>query len=52
VTFDEWARARLPALLRFAVTLTGDRGLGEDVVQEVLIRAYGRWGRLLMGERP
>jgi RNA polymerase sigma-70 factor (sigma-E family) len=52
VTFDEWARARLPALVRFAVALTGDRGLGEDVVQEVLIRAYGRWSRIAGLDQP
>jgi RNA polymerase sigma-70 factor (sigma-E family) len=52
VTFDEWAQARLPALLRFAVALTGDRGLGEDVVQEVLIRAYGRWSRIAALDQP
>ena len=52
MTFDEWARARLPALVRFAVALTGDRGLGEDVVQEVLIRAYGRWDRIAGLDQP
>jgi RNA polymerase sigma-70 factor (sigma-E family) len=43
VTFEEFAEARLPAVLRFAAVLTGDRGLAEDVVQEVLIRANARW---------
>jgi RNA polymerase sigma-70 factor (sigma-E family) len=52
VTFDDWARARLPALVRFAVALTGDRGLAEDVVQEVLIRAYGRWSRIASLDQP
>lgn len=52
MTFDEWARARLPALLRFAAALTGDRGLAEDVVQEVLIRAYGRWRHIADMEQP
>jgi RNA polymerase sigma-70 factor (sigma-E family) len=52
VTFDEWTRARLPALMRFAVALTGDRGLAEDVVQEVLIRAYGRWERIAGTAQP
>ena len=43
MTFEEFAAARLPAVLRFAAVLTGDRGLAEDVVQEVLLRASGRW---------
>jgi RNA polymerase sigma-70 factor (sigma-E family) len=46
VTFEEFAVARLPALLRFAGVVTGDRGVAEDVVQEVLIRAQLNWGRL------
>ncbi len=43
MTFEEFAAARLPAVLRFAAVLTGDRGLAEDVVQEVLIRVNARW---------
>ena len=43
MTFEEFAAARLPAVLKFAAVLTGDRGLAEDVVQEVLIRANARW---------
>jgi DNA-directed RNA polymerase specialized sigma24 family protein len=42
VTFEEFAAARLPAVLKFAAVLTGDRGLAEDVVQEVPIRANSR----------
>jgi RNA polymerase sigma-70 factor (sigma-E family) len=52
VVFDDWARTRLPALVRFAVVLVGDRGLAEDVVQEVLIRAYGRWERIASLDQP
>ena len=52
VTFDDWVGARLPALVRFAAVLTGDRGLAEDVVQEVLIRAYGRWHRITTLDQP
>ena len=44
--FEEFAAARLPAVLRFAGVLTGDRGLAEDVVQEVLIRAHKRWSQI------
>jgi RNA polymerase sigma-70 factor (sigma-E family) len=43
MTFDEWAGGRLPAVLRFATALTGDPDLAKDLVQEVLIRASGRW---------
>jgi RNA polymerase sigma-70 factor (sigma-E family) len=43
MTFEEFAVGRLPAVLKFAAVLTGDRGLAEDVVQEVLARAIARW---------
>jgi RNA polymerase sigma-70 factor (sigma-E family) len=46
MTFEEFADARLPAVLRFAAVLTGQRALAEDVVQEVLIRAHARWGKI------
>lgn len=44
MTFEEFAAARLRAVLRFAAVLTGDLGLAEDVVQEVLpsAQAVGR----------
>ncbi|MBU2670369.1 SigE family RNA polymerase sigma factor [Actinoplanes bogorensis] len=41
--FEEYVRARGDALRRFAYVLCGDRHLGEDLVQEVLVRAYRRW---------
>ena len=50
--FAEFVRARLPALLRHAVVLTGDPALAEDVVQEVLARAHGRWDRIVRMELP
>jgi RNA polymerase sigma-70 factor (sigma-E family) len=46
MTFEEFTAERLAALLRFAVVLTGERGLAEDVVQEVLLRAHQRWPRI------
>jgi RNA polymerase sigma-70 factor (sigma-E family) len=52
MTFEEFAAARLPGVLRFAAVLTGDRGLAEDVVQEVLIRANGRWQAIAGLDRP
>jgi RNA polymerase sigma-70 factor (sigma-E family) len=46
MTFDEFADARLPAMLRFATALTGDQDLAKDLVQEVLIRVSGRWQKI------
>lgn len=46
MTFEGFAAGSLPGLLRFAVVLTGDRGLAEEVVQEVLLRVYGRWAKI------
>ena len=46
MTFEEFVATRLPAVLRFAAVLAGDRALAEDLAQEVLIRAYARWERI------
>ena len=47
-----FVHARLPALLRYAVVVAGDRTLAEDVVQEVLARAHGRWASISRTEHP
>jgi len=52
VTFDEYVRVRGPALVRLAWLIAGDRHLGEDLVQEVLTKAYPRWGRVIADGRP
>jgi RNA polymerase sigma-70 factor (sigma-E family) len=52
MTFEEFAAARLPGLLRFAAALTGDRGVAEDLAQEVLIRAHAQWHRIGSLDRP
>jgi RNA polymerase sigma-70 factor (sigma-E family) len=52
MTFDEFAGARLPAVLRFATALTGDRDLAKDLVQEVLVRVSGRWQEIGQLDRP
>jgi RNA polymerase sigma-70 factor (sigma-E family) len=44
--FEEYVRARGDTLRRFAYLLCGDRHLGEDLVQEVLIKAYRRWSTI------
>lgn len=43
--FDELVAARYPALLRTAVLLTGDRGRGEDLLQDALVRCYSAASR-------
>jgi RNA polymerase sigma-70 factor (sigma-E family) len=52
VTFDEFVAWHLPAMLRFAVVLAGDRASTEDIVQEVLVRAYAQWSRIGVLDRP
>ena len=52
MTFDEYVRVRGPALVRLAWLIAGDRHLGEDLVQEVLTKAYPRWGRVIADGRP
>jgi RNA polymerase sigma-70 factor (sigma-E family) len=52
VTFAEYAAARLSSLLRYAVILTGDSDLAQDVVQEVLARAQVRWSRIERAGSP
>jgi RNA polymerase sigma-70 factor (sigma-E family) len=46
VEFDEFTRTGLRPLMQFTRALTGDRGLAEDLVQEVLIRLHARGDRL------
>jgi RNA polymerase sigma-70 factor (sigma-E family) len=44
--FAEFVAARYAALVRYGVLLTGDRGRGEDLTQEALVRTYRAWSRL------
>jgi DNA-directed RNA polymerase specialized sigma24 family protein len=52
MTFEEFVANRLGALMRYAVVLAGDRGLAEDLVQDVLVRAYERWPRIVAADQP
>jgi RNA polymerase sigma-70 factor (sigma-E family) len=52
VTFAEFAAARLPGLLRYAVVLTGDADLAQDIVQEVLARTQVRWNKIARSDSP
>jgi RNA polymerase sigma-70 factor (sigma-E family) len=52
MTFEEFATARLPALMRYAFLLSTDRELARDIVQEVLARAMVRWSRIVRADDP
>lgn len=52
MTFDEYVCTRGPALIRLARLLTGDDHRAEDLVQEVLEKAYVRWRRIARADRP
>ena len=52
VTFEQFAMARLQSLLRYAIVLTGNRDLAQDVVQEVLVRAQVKWRRIERTDAP
>lgn len=50
--FDEFVSDRLPSLVRYAMALTGSRELGEDLVQEAMIKAHSKWRRISQLDRP
>jgi RNA polymerase sigma-70 factor (sigma-E family) len=52
LTFEEFAEARLQALLRYAVMLTGDPHTAQDLVQETMIRAQLKWRRITAASVP
>ncbi|TCC11500.1 SigE family RNA polymerase sigma factor [Kribbella soli] len=47
--FDDFVRGSATRLLRTAVLLTGDRGAGEDLVQETYEKIYVHWPRIRTG---
>ena len=52
MTFEEFAAHHLAAAQRLAAVLTGDQTQGDDLVQEVLVRAHDRWRRISSMDRP
>jgi RNA polymerase sigma-70 factor (sigma-E family) len=52
VTFEEFVHSRGAALVRFARLLTGDNHRADDLVQDVLARAFVKWRRVSAAERP
>lgn len=50
--YENFIRAQLPRLLRYATMLTGERELAADLVQDVLVKAYRRWSRISGLDHP
>jgi RNA polymerase sigma-70 factor (sigma-E family) len=44
--FEAFARARLPALVRYGTVLAGNPHDGADLAQEALVRVSTRWARV------
>ena len=44
--FAEYVGRQRPALMRFATVLTGQGWLADDLVSDVLGRAFERWDRI------
>jgi RNA polymerase sigma-70 factor (sigma-E family) len=52
VTFEEFVTTRGPGLVHLARLLSGDPDRAEDLVQDVLAKAYVRWGKIAATDRP
>jgi RNA polymerase sigma-70 factor (sigma-E family) len=52
VTYEEFARARLATLARYALMLTGDHHSAEDLVQETMVRAQLNWRKVSKADAP
>lgn len=50
--FDAFVESELPGLVRYAVMLTGDSELAQDLVQDVLVKAHGQWRRVAAAVHP
>ena len=51
-SFEDFAARQVTPLLRYATVLTGDPHLAQDIVQECLLRAQQRWGRIAAVDVP
>jgi len=52
VIFGDFVADRQRPLLRFAMVLTGDPRLAEEIVQDVLVRAFERWQHISGLDHP
>ena len=52
VGFDQFVADRLDRLLGYATAITCDKHLAQDIVQDVLMRAQGKWERIGTMDAP
>lgn len=52
LSFEAWAAARVPSLLRFGYLVTGSQQAAEDAVQSALTRTCERWARVRTADDP
>ncbi|WP_144123244.1 SigE family RNA polymerase sigma factor [Catellatospora sichuanensis] len=52
MTYEEFVNSRLGALARYAVMLTGDQHMAQDLVQETMVRVQLNWRRVARAEAP
>jgi RNA polymerase sigma-70 factor (sigma-E family) len=50
--FEQFAARELPGLLRYAVMLTGETELAQDLVQDVLVKVHTQWRRVAAADHP
>jgi RNA polymerase sigma-70 factor (ECF subfamily) len=51
-SFEQLYRREYPNLIAVARALTGDRHDGEDLVQDTMVKAFVRWDRLRLYQKP
>ncbi|MEO7371445.1 MAG: SigE family RNA polymerase sigma factor [Ilumatobacteraceae bacterium] len=51
-SFEQLYRREYPNLVAVARALTGDRQDGEDLVQDTMVKAFVRWDRVRLYEKP
>ncbi len=52
IDFDDFYRAEYPGLVALTVAILGRRSGADDLVQEAMIDAFRRWGRLAHYDAP
>ena len=52
MTYDEFVANRLAALSRYALMLTGDPHMAQDLVQETMVRVHEKWRLVVAADSP